>query len=100
MFSIYLDFMKKNIQRATVVFTIDKTAHFWQTLPDELKIFVLRAAQLGDEPKYWGGYTQEEKRRIRNTFLTFHELDKLRLAMEKEDRQLESRINKSEELMV
>lgn len=99
-FSPLLNFMRKNIQRATVVFTIDKTARFWQTLPDELKKFALRAAQLEEEPKYWGGYSTEEKRRIRNTFLTFHELDKLRLAMEKEDKLLEERVNRPEKVVM
>lgn len=99
-FSPLLNFMKANIKRATTVFTIDKTARFWQTLPDELKQFALRAAQLNEEPKYWGGYTTEEKRRIRNTFLTFHELDTLRLAMEKEDKLLEERVNKPEKVVM
>lgn len=99
-FSPYLSFVKKNIQRATTVFTIDKTARFWLILPDELKVFTLRAAQLDDSPKFWGAYSQEEKRRIRNTFLTFHELDKLRLVMEKEDKQKEEQVNKPDELII
>lgn len=99
-FSLLANVFKRNIQRATKVFTIDKTARFWQTLPDELKQFALRAAQLDEEPKYWGGYTTEEKRRIRNTFLTFHELDTLRLAMEKEDKLLEERVNRPEKVVM
>nr|WP_314738661.1 hypothetical protein [uncultured Haemophilus sp.] len=98
-FSPYLAFVKANIKKAVNVFTIDKTARFWATLPDELKAFTLRAAKLPDEPKYWGGYSTEERKRIRNTFLTFHELDKLRLVMEKEDKRLEERINKPDEVL-
>lgn len=98
-FSPLLSVIKANIQKATKVFTIDKTAHLWAVLPDELKAFTLRAAKLNDEPKYWGGYTAKEKCIIRSTFLGFEEITNIRLALAKEDKRLEERINKPDEVM-
>ena len=97
MFSPLLDYTRKQVKKAALVFTIDKTARFWQTLPDELKCFALRAAQLDETPQHWGAYSPVEKRRIQNTFLTFHELDRLRLVMEKEAQKLEKRVNAPDE---
>lgn len=65
--SLLTTFQKQNVSRAKKEFSLDIYAEVWKEISDIHKRWLLRGVFLQEEPeiKPWGGYTREEKGKIR-----------------------------------
>lgn len=76
--SLLATFQKQRVSDAKKLFSIDVYAKVWAEISDLHKRWLLRGVFLQEEPeiKSWGGYSREEKEKIRACALFMDEFAK------------------------